>query len=87
MHLLGRHEGGHRFDVVRHREGVVSANPCHAVARRGEQRDVARERHRVACDVDDDSRPGTGNRAHDVAAGSGSRWIQDNAVGALIGCA
>ena len=73
MHHLDGHEGGHRFDVVRHREGVIGTNPCHAVAGRGEQRDVAGERHWVARNVDDDSRPGTGNRANDVAACTRSR--------------
>src|SRR6478735_8719134 len=79
LRLALRHrpgEGCDRLDVMRVGEEVHRVDPRRVVAVRAEHGQVAREGHRVACDVHDSPRPQPRYRLDDLAAGARSGRVE-----------
>src|SRR5690606_26908129 len=70
------------LDVVGVREEVVAGEGGDVVAVVDGGAQVARQRRRVAGDVDDPARPQLGERRDDLGPGAGARRVQDDGVDA-----
>src|SRR6476661_10165021 len=72
---------GDALDVVRHRERVPRLERDEPVAVCRSGLDVARERRRIARDIDDSARSHPGEQTHDVLAGPCARRVEHREVG------
>ena len=71
--------------VERLRELVEELHGVGAIAARGEEREIAAERRRIARDVDDHLRPPRRDRLHDAAAGAGARRVEHDPLAVARG--